>query len=48
MNIAQTKDIIFDFWQCDITHEHLMINNDPGQICETVKYLGLTIDYKLS
>jgi len=35
INIAKTKQIIFYFRHCDIIHDHLMINNDPVETCET-------------
>jgi len=38
LNIAKTKEIIFNFRHCDITHEHPMLNNNPVEICEPFKY----------
>jgi hypothetical protein len=47
LNVAKTKEIIFEFRHSNITY-CLTINNDPVEICETFKYLGITIDSKLT
>ena len=48
LSVAKTKDIKFDFRYYDITNENLIINNDPLEICETSRYLYITIVNKLS
>ena len=49
LNVAKTKEIILDFRYWDsITHEHLIINNNPLEIRETFNYRGITIDNNLT
>ena len=48
VSVSSSKEIIFDFRHSNITHVLLIINNDPVEICETFKYLGITTDNKLT
>ena len=45
LNAAKTKELIFDFRHCNISHVPLSIDN--VEICDNFKYLGITFDCKL-
>ena len=47
LNAAKTKELIFDFRQCNISHVPLSIDNSIVEICDNFKYLGITFDCKL-
>ena len=47
LNAAKTKELIFDFRHCNISHVPLFIDNSIVEICDNFKYLGITFDYKL-
>ena len=47
MNAAKTKEIIFDFRHCNISHVPLSIDNSIVEMCDNFKYLGITFDCKL-
>ena len=43
LNAAKTKELIFDFRHCNISHVPLSI----VEMCDNFKYLGITFDCKL-
>ena len=47
LNAAKTKELIFDFRHCNISHVPLSIDNAIVEICDNFKYLGITFDCKL-
>ena len=47
LNAAKTKELIFDFRHCNISHVPLSIDNSIVEICDNFKYLGITFDCKL-
>ena len=49
LNAAKTKELIFDFRHCTISHvgQPLSIDNSIVEMCDTFKYLGITFDSKL-
>ena len=48
LNAAKTKELIFDFRHCTISHvPPLSIDNSIVEICDNFKYLGITFDSKL-
>ena len=47
LNAAKTKELIFDFRWCNISHIPLSIDNSIVEICDNFKYLGITFDCKL-
>ena len=47
LNAAKTKQLIFDFRHCNISHVTLSIDNSIIEICDNFKYLGITFDCKL-
>ena len=48
LNAAKTKELIFDFRHCNISHVPLSIDNSIVEICDNFKYLGITFDCKLN
>ena len=47
LTAAKTKELIFDFRHCNISHVPLSIDNSIVEICDNFKYLGITFDCKL-
>ena len=47
LNAAKTKELIFDFRHCNISHVPLSIDNSIVEICDNFQYLGITFDCKL-
>ena len=47
LNAAKTKELIFDFRHCNISHVPLSIDKSIVEICDNFKYLGITFDCKL-
>ena len=47
LNVAKTKELIFDFRHCNISHVPLFIDNSIVDIFDNFKYLGITFDCKL-
>ena len=41
LNDAKTKELIFDFRHCNISHVPLSIDNSIVEMCDNFKYLGL-------
>ena len=44
LNAAKTKELIFDFRHCNISHVHLSIDNSIVEICDNFKHRGVTYD----
>ena len=47
LNATKSKELIFDFRHCHISHVPLSIDNSIVEICDNFKYLGITFDCKL-
>ena len=47
LNAAKTKELIFDFRHCNISHVPLSIDNSIVEMCDNFKYIGITFDCKL-
>ena len=48
LNVKKTKELIFDFRKRPCIHNPLTINNDNVEQVQSYKYLGITIDDRLS
>ena len=50
LNAAKTKELIFDFRHCNVSHVGLplSIDNSIVDICDNFKYLVITFDCKLN
>ena len=47
LNVKKTKELIFDFRINTTPRTPIVINDSPVDICESIKYLGVTFDNKL-
>ena len=50
LNAAKTKELIFDFRHCNISHVYfspLYIDNSIVEMCDHFEYIGVTFDCKL-
>ena len=47
LNATKTKELIFDFRHCNISHVPLSTDNPIVEICDNFEYLGITFDCKL-
>ncbi len=48
LNVTKTKELIFDNRKKNTPHEPIHIDNQPVEIVDSFKYLGITLDNKLN
>ena len=47
LNVSKTKEVMLNFRRINVVNQPVIINNLDVDICDTYKYLGVTIDSRL-